>query len=628
MLPSLFLNLSIDAKQEKPLSADKHRYFAYTLYVYQGDAGNYGHRFYSLGQVTDILFDNERQGKLLKVRINHPNTVTRKEIPLWIRKKLPRRRNQYIQELNNWLLSPDSVDPAGKVELSLTETGSWSTNVHPRRHGSALNTLEFTDRLNDIRFSKDPLPDILLNKWRVYPDSRMTIQEQIEYDSADEEFLRSSSMSNKDAIGEFQRIVHEFVAPLPASSTSPDAAGSSSEDDEESLENRKRRLGKQKRKLAPIGAAATTPLAMDLGNLPPEALGLAMDLGNLPPELVGLVVSFLDDDPCEQKWVNLCKTDQRLAVACRSDAFWHALCDSQGWAREDRTTGWHDKRGLTWQQQFFKWCKLRFGPFSEEELKVLPPPRLLNLYQRQNEAGLLKLAYVVDTFLEQTAGTGVLDKSPESYPRIVQEYGPMNTWDVSQVKNMIYLFLGASSFNAYIGDWDTSNVTDMGKMFNDAISFNNGAPSGEYTKPLKWNTSEVRNMSFMFFKASAFNADISKWNVSNVWNMEAMFKEASAFNNGAPSGEYTKPLEWNTSEVNNMAKMFMGASAFNADISGWDVSKVRSFRRMFVDATMFNQNLENWHQPNQGRTVNPLAQKYKMFFNSGLTENNRQSWSE
>ena len=165
-------------------------------------------------------------------------------------------------------------------------------------------------------------------------------------------------------------------------------------------------------------------------------------------------------------------------------------------------------------------------------------------------------------------------------------------------------------------------------MFKEASAFNNGAPSGEYTKPLEWNTSEVRNMCFMFSKASAFNADISKWNVSNVWNMEAMFKEASAFNNGAPSGEYTKPLEWNTSEVNNMAKMFMGASAFNADISKWNVSNVWNFRRMFVDATMFNQNLENWHQPNQGRTVNPLAQKYKMFFNSGLTENNRQSWSE
>ena len=40
-------------------------------------------------------------------------------------------------------------------------------------------------------------------------------------------------------------------------------------------------------------------------------------------------------------------------------------------------------------------------------------------------------------------------------------YGAMNTWDVSLITDMSYLFDGKQNFNEDISNWDVSNVTDM-----------------------------------------------------------------------------------------------------------------------------------------------------------------------
>ena len=73
-----------------------------------------------------------------------------------------------------------------------------------------------------------------------------------------------------------------------------------------------------------------------------------------------------------------------------------------------------------------------------------------------------------------------------------------------------------------INNWDVSNVTDMYKMFEEATSFN---------QPLnKWNVSNVKNMHGMFANASSFNQPLNSWNVSNVTNMRYMFYHARSFN--------------------------------------------------------------------------------------------------
>jgi surface protein len=45
-------------------------------------------------------------------------------------------------------------------------------------------------------------------------------------------------------------------------------------------------------------------------------------------------------------------------------------------------------------------------------------------------------------------------------------------WDVSNVKDMSWMFRDAPSFNQDIGNWDTGKVTSMLGMFEEAKSFN------------------------------------------------------------------------------------------------------------------------------------------------------------
>merc|ERR1711865_625781 len=76
----------------------------------------------------------------------------------------------------------------------------------------------------------------------------------------------------------------------------------------------------------------------------------------------------------------------------------------------------------------------------------------------------------------------------------VKNHGEPNTWDVTLVTDMSYLFYNMKNFNEPIDQWNTSEVTDMSGMFYHASSFN---------QPITFDTSKVTNMSNMFEDATA-----------------------------------------------------------------------------------------------------------------------------
>ena len=77
-----------------------------------------------------------------------------------------------------------------------------------------------------------------------------------------------------------------------------------------------------------------------------------------------------------------------------------------------------------------------------------------------------------------------------------QQYGPIASWDTSEITDMWRLFYDRAEFNGDISRWDVSNVTDM-----------------RYT----------------FGHATSFNSDLSRWDVSNATDMDHMFCRAASF---------------------------------------------------------------------------------------------------
>ena len=155
---------------------------------------------------------------------------------------------------------------------------------------------------------------------------------------------------------------------------------------------------------------------------------------------------------------------------------------------------------------------------------------------------------------------------------------PLNQWDVQRVKDMSYMFSGCTVFNGLIEDWDVSRVRFMDGMFQRARSFN---------RPIeKWPVGSLLSARSMFQNASAFDQPIGTWNMFSVENLASMFKGASAFN---------QPLEyWDVSGVEDMNSMFAYAESFNQDISRWNTCHVTDMSSMFRGALSFNQPLAGW----------------------------------
>ena len=102
-----------------------------------------------------------------------------------------------------------------------------------------------------------------------------------------------------------------------------------------------------------------------------------------------------------------------------------------------------------------------------------------------------------------------------------QQYGPIASWNTSEITDMEFLFYNKADFNGDISRWDVSNVTNMVQLFDGATSFN-----GDLSR---WDVSNVTRMSFMLYGATSFNGDLSQWDVSNVTQMGYMLNGATSF---------------------------------------------------------------------------------------------------
>ena len=123
------------------------------------------------------------------------------------------------------------------------------------------------------------------------------------------------------------------------------------------------------------------------------------------------------------------------------------------------------------------------------------------------------------------------------------KYGPIASWDVSEVTDLDQLFEGREDFNEDISRWNVGRVKSMEYMFSDATSFN-----GDLSR---WDVGQAKNMEYMFRDATSFNGDLSSWEVGQVKNMDIMF-------NGATSFTHQLGGAWSTSTATRTAMFGRG----------------------------------------------------------------------
>ena len=174
--------------------------------------------------------------------------------------------------------------------------------------------------------------------------------------------------------------------------------------------------------------------------------------------------------------------------------------------------------------------------------------------------------------------SAITDMSELFYKIRREDFGGIESWDVSNVTDMYMMFSERDNFNQPLNNWNVSSVTDMSGMFRYCDNFN---------QPLDdWDVSSVTDMSYMFVGCKNFNQPLDNWDVSSVTDMRWMFASCTNFN---------QPLNnWNVSSVVNMSGMFKGCKNFNQPLNNWDVSSVTDMSEMFRACDNFNQPLNNW----------------------------------
>ena len=138
-----------------------------------------------------------------------------------------------------------------------------------------------------------------------------------------------------------------------------------------------------------------------------------------------------------------------------------------------------------------------------------------------------------------------------------------------------------------LGDIDTSKITDMSSLFDWAEGYSDQRDSFKGIE--SWDVSNVKDMSHMFQRARVENIDFSKWNTANLTDMTCMFAESvlvnvnlNKFNTQNVKEFYAcfqdcsfsddpKISNWDISNGVNFTDMFF-QSNYKWDLSSWKIN--------------------------------------------------------
>ena len=139
-------------------------------------------------------------------------------------------------------------------------------------------------------------------------------------------------------------------------------------------------------------------------------------------------------------------------------------------------------------------------------------------------------------------------------------YGNPNTWDVSLITDLSFLFYGKTQDNhPDISTWNVFNVTKM------QGTFSNSTFNGQLNK---WNVENVTDFSYCFANNVVFNQPLFRWNTQDATTLKYMFYNAWSFNQSI-----TRTLQYNDTSKGRIE----WKKTPNLTGDDWSVDKINTY---------------------------------------------------
>lgn len=256
----------------------------------------------------------------------------------------------------------------------------------------------------------------------------------------------------------------------------------------------------------------------------------------------------------------------------------------------------------------------------------------IKLYAPQSKDELENLICDEDIYLGDIDTSAITDMSGLFYKIERKDFSGIESWDVSSVANMSWMFYGCYNFNQPLNSWDVSSVTNMRDMFDGCKNFN---------QPLNnWNVSSVTYMYEMFYGCKDFNQPLDNWLINNP-NADKIINEIYGYGTFEKAratikpinGKYHPKYKWqlklltldnsvnlgdiDTSAITDMSGLFYWSEREDfSGIENRDVSSVTDMSEMFGCCKDFNQPLNNWD-------VSNVTDMRDMFYGCKIDDENK-----
>jgi surface protein len=186
--------------------------------------------------------------------------------------------------------------------------------------------------------------------------------------------------------------------------------------------------------------------------------------------------------------------------------------------------------------------------------------------------------------------------------KVIDDFGNIEDWDVSQVTDMKQLFEGYNLDGIDLTKWDTARVTKMGSMFADTKNFNNNIFSS-------WKFQSCEYINSFLINSVDFNNGGERIVIDNnkISNINSMFSGCKNLN---------VSISFNLSALVNADNCFQGCSKLNNNIGIYESPKLESLVYFLEDATNFDGNLQIEYTSNL-RNIEGIFESLEKFSDSG-----------